>query len=520
MPTADYEFSVNHQAHNETINSTATLVWEACRRLVAQLKSFPIAPWTTRGSSRNGSAGSAFSATPDGVDHWTTRTSAQVSTTGGIRIWHVLQNSLTGLQVCIETAPATDIRITVSKNKFEVGGAWRGGGSAPNVRPTDTGSSPAAGREASTTSIDPLVSRTAYHVGATGYAISVLNRKDGTGFYLYYWRLPLIQNASAGIGAFSSFMAGVAPALAPTPDINVDNPYVAFYGNSDGLAAALAGASPPDLITGNFRMEGRRPNGTLDSYALRAPAVPSTPEAGSGRYPVAPVILGTNDSANSVYRGALPDVWLPGNNVTTLPWLTTWNGFAYVKLGLVLFPWDGATDIGGGTKLGYLLAGTSALTSIVEEEEEEAAPAPVTFTNALPSDEADFGQDFDVLGEMPTSFVLASGRRNLANAIARRLQTPARFLYDAFGGDPDYGLDLRGRLNSASSLDKIAALEADTKDQVEQDERVQAADISATYDLAAASLTVDIGLHTPEGFFSLVLKVSDVTTELILTPEL
>jgi hypothetical protein len=519
MAYTDYEPSVDHQVHNETISSTATLVWEACRRAVAELKAFPIAPWVTRGSSRAGSDGTAFSATPDGVDHWSTRTSAQVSTSGNERIWHVLENTVTGVQVCIEVRPSSDIRITVSKNKFETAGAWRGGGTDANTRPTDTGSTPAAGREVSTTNITPFVARTAYQAGASGYSISVLNRKDGKGFYFYYWRLPLIQDSTGGIGAFSSFAAGVAPAMASSPDINGDNPYIALYSNSDGLTSALDTGSPPELSNGNFRIEGRRPDGTLDSYALRAIAIPTTPEVGSSRYPVAPGLLATANGANSVYRGGIPDVWVTGTTDATLPWLTTWNAFAYVKFGRTLWPWDGVTDIGGGTRLGYLLAGSSALASFVEEEEEEPTVPPVTFTSTLPNDdEADFGVDFDVLGELPKSFVLASGKRNLANAIARRLQTPAGFLDDAHGGDPDYGLDLRGRLNGSGSVEELAALQADIKDEVEKDARVLAADVSADYTIETATLSVQIALETGEGPFEMVLNVSAVTTEVLLAP--
>ena len=148
-----------------------------------------------------------------------------------------------------------------------------------------------------------------------------------------------------------------------------------------------------------------------------------------------------------------------------------------------------------------------------------ALPGPATFTNTLPNnDTADFGVDFDVLDNFPKSHVLASGFRNLGNALARRLQTPARFLHDAFGGDPDYGYDLRSQLNRATSLDGIAAIEAAVKDQVERDARVESAEVKASFDLAASTLSVAIDVQTAAGPFSLVLSVSDVTTELVLSP--
>jgi len=126
------------------------------------------------------------------------------------------------------------------------------------------------------------------------------------------------------------------------------------------------------------------------------------------------------------------------------------------------------------------------------------------------------GVDFDVLDDFPTSFVLTSGRKNLAQALARRLMTPAGFLQRAHGGDADYGYDLRGMLNQAQTLDQIASIEAAVKGQVQLDERVNAVEVTATFTLATSTLSVDILVQDDEGPFRLVVSVTEATADLVL----
>lgn len=128
------------------------------------------------------------------------------------------------------------------------------------------------------------------------------------------------------------------------------------------------------------------------------------------------------------------------------------------------------------------------------------------------------GVDIDVLDGLPPTFRLAKGRKNLANAIARRLATPAGFLADAFGGDADYGFDLRGRLNAALSTQELAAVGAAVEAQCRADERVESASVSVSHDMATSTLSADISLLTAAGPFRLILNISAVTTE-ILQPE-
>lgn len=147
-------------------------------------------------------------------------------------------------------------------------------------------------------------------------------------------------------------------------------------------------------------------------------------------------------------------------------------------------------------------------------------PPPIRQAPVLSRAEIDeLGVDFDILDGLKPEFTLVRGRPNLARAIARRLQTPEGFLAESFGGDPDYGLDVRSWLNRDFSLDQISALESRVKDEVEKDPRVLEAEVVVTYVLASSSLEIEIHMETAVGPFELVLAVTSLTVEMISLSE-
>ena len=126
-----------------------------------------------------------------------------------------------------------------------------------------------------------------------------------------------------------------------------------------------------------------------------------------------------------------------------------------------------------------------------------------------------FGIDIDVRSSLPPSFRLAGGFRNLANAIVRRLSTPAGWHAAAFDGDPDYGYDVLGKLNSAWTDVELEEVQANVRDQCQRDGRVRSATVAAAFSLATSTLDLDIELDTAAGPFRLVLRVSDVGIEML-----
>ncbi len=160
--------------------------WAMALFTIARLKADPFFPYSTRGSSRTGSAGTAFSATPDGVDHWTGRTAAEAAAPGaGNVVWHDLENSL-GHQVLFAVNPTAGQSAWItcfSANKLETAGAWRAGGTSALIRPADTTSTPAAGRELITvSSVAPNPQ------SINNYYNNIVVRQDGRGFYFYSFR--------------------------------------------------------------------------------------------------------------------------------------------------------------------------------------------------------------------------------------------------------------------------------------------------------------------------------------------
>lgn len=142
---------------------------------------------------------------------------------------------------------------------------------------------------------------------------------------------------------------------------------------------------------------------------------------------------------------------------------------------------------------------------------------PINLSPLTPDEEL-FGIDFDVLNEWPKTFALARGWKNLANALGRRLLTDEGFLAIAFDGDPDYGFNVLGRLNSSWKPEDLAALDSQAEAQCRQDERVLDATVKSSFILASSTLEVDVLIETALGPFRFILRVSGVTIEL-LRPE-
>jgi hypothetical protein len=130
----------------------------------------------------------------------------------------------------------------------------------------------------------------------------------------------------------------------------------------------------------------------------------------------------------------------------------------------------------------------------------------------------DFGTDVStyVGGDLDPTFAVISGRRVVAEAIARRLETRRGALLR----DPNYGTDLRAWLNRdfVGSAATLFRLKASVDREAEEDERVLSADATVTYEPAFQKLRIAIAIETAEGPFELVLAVSAVSVA-ILRPQ-
>ena len=124
----------------------------------------------------------------------------------------------------------------------------------------------------------------------------------------------------------------------------------------------------------------------------------------------------------------------------------------------------------------------------------------------------DYGTDLSALVNTAPDeqFTLITGRRVLAESLARRLTCPPGGLFWA----PSEGIDLRAFVRARLDKTKLTTLKAQIQAQLTHDERVLGASVSLTHDTAAKKLTISITAETAEGPFSFVLAVGDAKTEI------
>lgn len=122
----------------------------------------------------------------------------------------------------------------------------------------------------------------------------------------------------------------------------------------------------------------------------------------------------------------------------------------------------------------------------------------------------DYGTDLSCVTDLDPAGLEVSGRTCLAQAIARRLQTPRGGLID----DPNYGFAVTAFLNDDLTARDLALIASNVQAECVKDERVISA--SATVTLSAAGvLTVAINLVDFVGPFRLVLGVSALTVAIL-----
>lgn len=126
----------------------------------------------------------------------------------------------------------------------------------------------------------------------------------------------------------------------------------------------------------------------------------------------------------------------------------------------------------------------------------------------------DFGTDLGCVFDLDPRCSEVSGRRLLAEAIARRLITPRGMLID----DPNYGIDVFDWLYEDVSKREIAALASAIQAECKDDERVEAARVTIVAPpKGIGKYTIEISLEDADGPFDLVLAANTgaVTLEIL-----
>lgn len=122
------------------------------------------------------------------------------------------------------------------------------------------------------------------------------------------------------------------------------------------------------------------------------------------------------------------------------------------------------------------------------------------------------GVDLYCISDLDPAGRTVSGTEALAQALARRLQTP-RGALAAIGDDPDYGTDLRDYVGADTGVGAEAEIEAAVRAECLKDERVRDVDVTAS--IANRVLTVGVRVASTAGSLRFVLAVSAVTVDLL-----
>lgn len=125
-----------------------------------------------------------------------------------------------------------------------------------------------------------------------------------------------------------------------------------------------------------------------------------------------------------------------------------------------------------------------------------------------------YGLDLACVSDLDPGFVIVTGRRLLAEAIARRLQTPRGTLID----DGNYGYDVVGELGDDLAPSDLGRIAAAIEAECAKDERVVSARATVTLQVPGQPLNgliVTVLLQDGSGPFPLVLAVSSVTVALL-----
>jgi hypothetical protein len=346
MSTEDY-------AYSSTVLTAASyasfddLVWQTSKLYAAFLKSNG---WTTIGSSKI----AGFSATPDGVDHWN-GTTYLAAFSGVDKVWHVLENTLSGNQVCLEVNGGggnAAFRITFSYNKFNASGVWRNAGSVTyKQRPVDITSTPASGREFGSqykTDLWPsgsANSRIFFWTRFDGLALGIANRYAAT------------ANTSTAGG-----MLWINK-LTHQPETDT-NPFVMLHNTNGG--AGFGGTNYLQTTpTTNERVVGR-----IDTSIVFFSTVSVSELSGdvmdfivadpftSGEIEV-PIITWTPTSPKYV-RMSIRDLYRVRAG---LSYGLTFNGLDRIVIGNFSFPWDTLTQINSGADVVSTVTPLTAFTS-------------------------------------------------------------------------------------------------------------------------------------------------------------
>lgn len=138
-----------------------------------------------------------------------------------------------------------------------------------------------------------------------------------------------------------------------------------------------------------------------------------------------------------------------------------------------------------------------------------AEVAKLTREVDAPTEPFGYGKDLSCVSDLTETMEEVEGPLVVAQAIVRRLTTPR-------GGlpyDPNYGLDVRGFLNRATTTAELRSIAGQVRLEVTKDDRVESASVTVTApSLNTLRIALDVEMADPEQTeFALTLAVTSST---------
>lgn len=122
----------------------------------------------------------------------------------------------------------------------------------------------------------------------------------------------------------------------------------------------------------------------------------------------------------------------------------------------------------------------------------------------------DFGTDLSCVTDLSGDGRTVTGRRLLAEAVARRWITPRGRLLS----DPNYGFDITERVNDDMSARDLASMRAGMQAEALKDERIRGCEVTVILNVVGV-LTITAIITDADGPFRLVLEASSVTAKIL-----
>jgi phage baseplate assembly protein W len=126
----------------------------------------------------------------------------------------------------------------------------------------------------------------------------------------------------------------------------------------------------------------------------------------------------------------------------------------------------------------------------------------------------DYGTDISCAQDLDPYFGTVTGAEGVAQALARRLQTPLGGLLT----DPTYGFDLRALLNSSFTRADVLALQSSIESQCLLDERVDSVGVDVSLPVLNGAATVQVSPVLVDGeTFNLTFEISTSDSSLVFS---